>query len=206
MHKLLIGGAAAAALLALAPALAQTPAPAAAAPHAHHGMMMKTHSRTDVAAHVQTMFARVDGNRDGAITKAEAEAVRGMRHDKRAERRSERRGERHAQAFDRIDTNRDGSIARAEWDAHAAQRQQRMGMRHEGEGKRGGMRGMGMGGLGGRMFEMADANRDARVTLAEATTAALSHFDMADTNRDGQLTPDERKAMHQRMRGMKHSG
>ena len=51
---------------------------------------------------------------------------------------------------------------------------------------------MGMSGFGGRMFDLADANHDGRVTLPEATDAALRHFDTADVNRDGQLTPDER--------------
>lgn len=200
MNKLLIGGAAAAALLALAPALAQTPAPAPVAPMApmaHHGMMMKTHSRAEVAGHVQAMFAKIDANRDGSITKAEADAMHGKRHEKM--------GDHHARAFEQVDTNRDGGISRAEWDAHHVQGGERMGMGHEG-GMKGGMRGMGKSGMGGRMFEQADANRDGRVTMQEATTAALSHFDMADTNRDGQLTPDERKAMHQRMRGAKQPG
>jgi aryl-alcohol dehydrogenase-like predicted oxidoreductase len=70
-----------------------------------------------------------------------------------------------------------------------------------------GMRmGMGMGGLRGRMFEMADANRDGRVTLQEATNAALRHFDTADVNRDGRLTPEERMQMHQRMRAERRRG
>jgi hypothetical protein len=55
------------------------------------------------------------------------------------------------------------------------------------------------------MFEMADGNRDGRVTLQEAQAAALRHFDMADVNRDGQVTPDERKQMRQRMRA-EHRG
>jgi hypothetical protein len=58
---------------------------------------------------------------------------------------------------------------------------------------------MGMG-LRGHMFDMADANRDGRVTLQEATAAAYRHFDMADVNRDGRITPDERMQMRQRMR------
>ena len=59
---------------------------------------------------------------------------------------------------------------------------------------------MGMSGaLGGHMFDLADINRDGRVTLQEATAAALRHFDMADVNRDGQLTPEERMQMYQRM-------
>jgi hypothetical protein len=57
-----------------------------------------------------------------------------------------------------------------------------------------------MGGFGGHMFEMADANKDGRVTLQEAQAAALQHFDKADTNRDGRITPEERMQMHQKMR------
>jgi hypothetical protein len=44
---------------------------------------------------------------------------------------------------------------------------------------------------------MADLNRDNRVSLQEATTAALQHFDRADLNRDGQVTPQERQQMRQ---------
>ena len=63
--------------------------------------------------------------------------------------------------------------------------------------KPGGQR-MGMG-FTGQMFELADANRDGRVSLQEAVNAALQRFDTADLNRDGQITPDERMQMRQRM-------
>ena len=53
--------------------------------------------------------------------------------------------------------------------------------------------------MGGHMFDMADANKDGRVTLQEATDAAARHFDMADANRDGRITPDERRQMHRQM-------
>ena len=61
-------------------------------------------------------------------------------------------------------------------------------------------------GLRGHMFDMADANRDGRVTMAEATSAAYRHFDMADANRDGQITREERMQMHQRMRAERQPG
>ena len=61
-------------------------------------------------------------------------------------------------------------------------------------------------GLRGHMFDMADANRDGRVTLQEATAAAYRHFDMADVNRDGRITPDERVQMRQRMRTERRPG
>ena len=59
--------------------------------------------------------------------------------------------------------------------------------------------GFGMG-MHGAMFERADANRDGRVSLQEATNAALQHFDQADANRDGKLTPGERMRMRQERR------
>jgi hypothetical protein len=70
------------------------------------------------------------------------------------------------------------------------------------------MRGMhpGMGGFGGRMFEMADANKDGRVSLQEAQTAALQHFDMADLNHDGRITREERMQRMQQMRAQRQHG
>jgi hypothetical protein len=56
------------------------------------------------------------------------------------------------------------------------------------------------GGFAARIFDMADGNKDGRVTLAEAQQAALQHFDRADGNRDGTLTPDERRQSRQQMR------
>jgi hypothetical protein len=48
-------------------------------------------------------------------------------------------------------------------------------------------------GYAGNMFELADTNKDGKVSLAEAQSIALQHFDRADLNHDGKLTPDERK-------------
>jgi len=204
MKKLLIGGA----ILALAvPALAQVaPAPPPAT-QMNHAAMVQT--RAEVQTKVAEHFARMDSNRDGVLTKAEADAAAEAFRGKRAEHRKERRAERGEQAFEKIDANRDGSITRAEWDSAQAQRQQRIAARdHNGDGRpdraRFGHRGM--GGFGGHMFEMADANKDGRVTLQEAQTAALQHFDMVDTNRDGRITPDERMQMHQRMRAEHKQG
>jgi len=67
-----------------------------------------------------------------------------------------------------------------------------------------GMRGGGM--MGGAMLKMADANRDGRVSLAEATAGALRHFDMMDSNRDGRITPEERAAGRAQMRQMRRAG
>ena len=200
MKKLLIGGAV---LLASAAAIAQVaPVPALQAKAA------KVHTRAEVQAKVAEHFAKLDTNRDGSVTKAEADAAMQGFRAHFAERAKERRGDRREHAFERLDANRDGAISRGEWDAGAAQREQRMASRdHDGDGRpdRRGFRHARMGSFGGHMFEMADANKDGRVTLQEAQAAALKHFDMADANRDGQVTPDERRQMHERMRA-EHRG
>jgi EF hand len=59
------------------------------------------------------------------------------------------------------------------------------------------MHGAGMGGMGGHMFDKADANHDGRVSLAEAQALALAHFDRADVNHDGRVTREERKQVRQ---------
>ena len=96
----------------------------------------QTIARDDVAAQVKVLFLRLDGNRDGALTLAETQAV-------------ERRG-----ASGGISAN-----ART---------------------------------MAGRMFALADLDKNGRLTLAEATGSALRQFDLSDRNRDGRLTPDER--------------
>ena len=71
------------------------------------------------------------------------------------------------------------------------------------EGGRPGMMRMhriGMG-FGRGLLDMADGNKDGRVSLQEATAAALQHFDRADLNHDGKLTPEERRQAHQQLRG-----
>ena len=70
MKKLLIGSAA---LLASAAAIAQVaPAPVAAS----QTKAAKVHTRAEVQAKVAEHFAKLDTNRDGSVTKAEADAAR----------------------------------------------------------------------------------------------------------------------------------
>lgn len=193
-----------AATAAALPALAQPPVPPAPGPGLQRGRLAGPMTRADVQARVQRMFARLDANRDGYVTRDEIEAartLRGGRHGPRgmgAERgvRADpaRRGER---LFARLDANRDGVVTRAEFDAAMAARQQRAAARGamgeaSGAGARFGR--AGMGGFRGQAFERMDLNRDGRVSIDEATRVALQAFDRADANHDGVVTPEERRA------------
>jgi Ca2+-binding EF-hand superfamily protein len=212
MKEFLIGSAAivlAAAAFAQAPVATPAPAPAPyAAPQAD-----RIQTRDEVVAKVREHFAQLDTNRDGFLTKEEAEAGRSAMKDHVREQFGQRgewsgRARDPAVAFDRLDTNKDGSISRDEF---AKGREMRVERRVElkdgqpapgapGGAHRGmGMRHMGAMMMGGRMFEMSDANKDGRVSLQEATDAAVRHFDLADANHDGRITPDERRTMHRQM-------
>ena len=231
MSRLLIGGAAAALVVGLAPALAQVApppgvaqgtavppaAPAPIAPNVHMRVMSdRVMTRDEVVKHVGEMFAKLDTNRDGFVTRQEVDALHqtiggamamGGDWQKRLGEHGIMIGDRGAM-FDRLDTNHDGNISRQEFMAGQAQvRQERVMILSNRDGAQGvpaapgvpgmGMRmhqmGGGMHGFGGHLFDMADANHDGRVSLAEAQAAALAHFDKADKNHDGKITPDERQ-------------
>lgn len=181
-------------------------------------MSNRVMTRAEVDEHIRKLSARFDTNHDGFITREElASVAQGMMamHDDMQKRLADRgvmMGDRAA-IFDRLDTNHDGSISRQEFMASQPQvHEQRVivmrdgnsaaGTPQRGEHEMQGMHmfGMGMGGFGGHLFEMADTNHDGRVSLQEAETAALAHFDRADLNHDGKLTPEERQQAHQLMR------
>ena len=162
----------------------------------------REHTRDEMVAKVREHFAELDANKDGSLTKEEADAGRKVLKERIRTRLGERKERRDpAQAFDRFDSNKDGAISRDEFAQHREERIERR-VERRADAAPGAHRRMRMhrfGGMGGHMFEMADANRDGRVTLQEATDAAVRHFDMADANRDGRITPDERRQMHRQM-------
>ena len=234
MHKLLFGGAAAAIVAAAAvaqpappppPGVAQGTQAAPAIKTIVRGMPMKDETRDEVVAHVREMFARLDSNKDGYVTREEAaaahQAMAGEMRDKLVKRFADRdfpKPDRGAM-FDKLDTNKDGSISRQEYMAAKPEirRESHVFVMRDGEGpvEVGGepdapgapgvkvMRfhrtGFPMG-MHARMFEDADANHDGKVSQQEMTDLALKHFDSADANHDGKLTPDERMKMHQEHR------
>ncbi len=178
MRALLVAGAA---LAASTTALAQPAAP---------GGRDLVQTRAEAVERARTLFARVDANRDGAITQAEAQALRGKARGQRGLRA---RGGAAASRFDRLDSNRDNMISREEWAQVEARRSQRQAAGQWERGQRMAMRGR----MGGAMLRAADIDGDSRITLQEAERAALQRFDRIDLNRDGRVTPAERQQARQ---------
>lgn len=208
MKTFLISATAIAGVLAVAPALAQTAPVAPAA----HPMQMHAMTRAEVTQKVQQHFAKLDANKDGFVTKEEVDSAHEQMRSKIITRVEQRMGDHdgampdRGAMFDRLDANHDGSISREEFMAAKPMVQERRvvvmngGPDGDGHAMGMGMHRMGMhGGMFGRMFATADANKDGRVSLQEATNAALAHFDAADTNHDGTITPDEMRAAHKAM-------
>ena len=129
--------------------------------------------------------------RSDAAPRDEMQGMRGERRAKRMAMRGAAPDGARGGAFERLDTNRDNMISREEFDSMRTMRQAHRG---EWAGKRGqhmAMRGHGM------MLRRADADKDGRVSLAEAQAAAVQHFDNVDLNHDGRITPEERQQMRQ---------
>ena len=196
-----------------APAVVSPAAPGARRMHMRV-MSDRVMTRAETELHVRKLFARFDANKDGYLTRQEIDSFRGKmmgRHEDLEKRLGEHRMPMpdRAAMFDKLDANHDGSISRQEFMAAQPQLRERrvMVLRNSPAGGPGapGATGMkmhmrGMGGFGGHLLEMADANHDGRVSLQEAEAAALAHFDKADLNHDGKLTPEERRQVHQLMR------
>jgi len=200
-------------LLAGAAMLLAAPLNAQMADHTDHAMPTPPApphppmARADVAGQVKAHFAKMDANKDGAITREEIAA-----------QQAAQRKEMQDKMFAKMDANQDGAISKDEFDAHHKDMAGHMMMMERGApdmpmsppspgmmapdgphkmviiqkfvGGPGAMRNAMMG--EGRMFDAADANKDGKVTEAEALTSALARFDRADTNKDGKITPDER--------------
>lgn len=163
-------------------------------------------TRAELQTRIQERFAKLDLNKDGAVTQEEIKAARDARMKERADKR-----------FAALDADKNGQISRAEFDAgHAKMREgfaeRRKGMADAGEHRGHGMRGRHgwggrmhggmMGGFGGGegWFAKADANKDGKLTLAEMQAGPLQWFDGVDTNKDGTISPEERKAAFDKMR------
>lgn len=173
----------------------------ALAPDGPRGHAPKT--RAEVQAKVAEHFKKADANGDGFVTKTEADATRAAMKAQWAERREERRDER----FAALDADKNGSLSKEEYSARPPRPEGRDGDHKRGDDGmhrgHGGKHAMHHGGgmrMGGMWFERADANKDGKVSLAEASAGALAMFDRADANKDGTISPEEHKAARDAMR------
>jgi Ca2+-binding EF-hand superfamily protein len=222
MNKYLFGGVLIAALGTAGAANAQTAPLSRSTPqtHARRSFFRSNEARADVPTRAQRMFARLDLNRDGNITREEVAASRA----KFEAAMSKSAPKRASRLFNRLDANHDGQITQAEIDAARAVRVSRGGGTNNTRHRAGSSTLMARadsnkdgaitraeydsavaagkvrvrhpnmrGSAIARLFDTADVNKDGRVSLEEAQQAALQHFDAADTNHDGVLTSDERR-------------
>ena len=147
----------------------------------------KAISWSEAKAKSDTMWAKLDVNKDGKLDSADRSAEMGEK-------------------FASIDTDKNGAISRDEFMTHHSQmkagKEARAESRGKGRGEHRGMGHRGMMGGGMRMLAMADTNKDGAVARAEFDAVTKMHFDMADANKDGKITADERRAMMGKM-GMK---
>ncbi len=155
-------------------------------------------TRAELQAKIAEHFRKADASGDGIVTKAEADAAREAMKAKFAEHHAERRSEHFAM----LDADKNGQISKEEYSAPR---------KRGGEGKKGGHDrhgGKHMGHHGGGMvmamrgewFERADADKDGRLTLAEAEAGPLAMFDKVDANKDGTISHEEHQAARAMMR------
>lgn len=161
--------------------------------------------------------ARLDANGDGAIDRTEAAARPGFaarfdqldrNHDGRLDA-SERpqHGQRRGERFAKLDANHDGAVDRNEAKAvpKLAGKFDQLDRNHDGRidaGERPQHHGR-----GGHGLARLDADRDGRLSRAEAANSRLApKFDQIDANRDGFVDRAEMRAAFQRMRGERANG
>jgi Ca2+-binding EF-hand superfamily protein len=151
------------ALLALAtPAFAQAPAAPANA----------NITRAQVVAELNAAFGRVDTNKDGVITVAEANAAQ----QRVAAERAKEIEQGVAAQFAKLDKDKNGQLSLAEFKAGSPP------VRLAG---------------GEQVLNLLDTNKDGKVTSAEFQAQRLRAFDSVDTNHDGTVTQLERQAAAQ---------
>ena len=151
--KFIIGSA----LLALAtPALAQTQAPA-------------NITRAQVVSELNAAFGRVDTNKDGFISVAEANAAQ-----QRVGAETAARIAKEAEAqFAQLDVDHNGQLSIAEFKAGAPKPKMLPGT---------------------EILKRLDANKDGKISSSEFQAERLGQFDRLDTNHDGTISATEQQA------------
>ena len=129
-------------------------------------------TRAQVVSELNAAFGRVDANKDGVITLAEATAAQ---QRVAAETAAEIAKSAETQ-FAQLDKDKNGQLSLAEFKAGAPK--PRMTSADQ-------------------LLKLLDANKDGKVSSTEFQAQRLGQFDRVDTNHDGIVTPLERQAAAQ---------
>jgi len=124
-------------------------------------------------AQAKAMFQRIDTNKDGKVTKAEADAAWAASRTAQDARRKQVL----AADFAKLDTNKDGSISRTEFDAIAPQR---------------------TAPTASPWFANNDIDRNGTVDANEAIARAQRGFEAIDKDNNGVLSAQEINAARRR--------
>lgn len=156
----------------------------------------KSHRAAKADEMKNKMFDRLDTDGDGAVSRAEMNAV--------GEKMRTRRNARKEKVMERYDTNLDGELSDAERTVMKAERESRSEDR---KAKRDGMRGDRKRGSWGKRSQRPnpDANGDGFVSLDEHLAVSEKLFTRLDANDDGVLTKGEGRKRRGR-RGGKRGG
>lgn len=156
------------------------------------------------AADIEKRWAEADLDKDGQLTKAEAQ-VAGLR--------------RLVDNFEALDSNKDGKLSPSEARAGMPKRPApAAGGKPTADGKPAGDEGRRPPPPGGfkspderraameERFKKADTNGDGALSKSEAQAAGntrlLDHFDAIDANKDGKVTPEELRSFWQQRQGV----
>lgn len=215
MRKILLVAAGAAALAASACGFAQ----AQNGPEdrgAHHGLFESDSNndgvltRAEFDAGRQTLFARLDADNNGQLSREEMRAQRGEHRGRRGDHRGGPPGGPPGGGFEGADANNDGNITRDEFLARPIQMFERLDANHDGvisaaerpqrqeRGERGGDDGP-RAERGDRPNPDTDGN--GTISRAEFTAMGAGMFDHLDANNDGRVTREEAQAQRGHRRG-----
>lgn len=159
------------------PALAQAARPAAPRPAAAATSPAgRAVTRAEINADVETSFAAIDTNKDGALSKAEIAAAEARNQQQMLTNLTARR----KAVFDKFDANHDGSISYAEFTAASPL----PAIKSDD---------------GSQALAQLDTNHDGKVSKEEFRAPRMSRFDALDTNHDGTISVEEQRAA-----GVKH--